>query len=82
MEILAQLRRELEKLGLIRAPRVWVHPSCGAETAALQQAIVLLKGEVAPSESASVTLPNTEKQTDKFIGCKTELASSLCRQQR
>ena len=52
MEILAQLRRELEKLGLIQAPRVWVHPSCGAEVAALQQAVVLLKGEVATSEGA------------------------------
>ncbi len=50
LEILAALRRELDKRGFLKPPVVFVHPSCGAEAARLKDMVKRLQGKVADAE--------------------------------
>ncbi len=46
---MAGLRKELDKRGLLTAPLVYLHPSCGEATARLEAAVRKLQGQLADS---------------------------------
>jgi hypothetical protein len=52
MDILSQVRRELQREGYLKAVRVFIHPTCSGDMPRLQRIVGQLGGELMPSESA------------------------------
>ena len=52
VEFLSQIRRELQREGYIKTPKVFIHPSCSGDMPRLQRIIDQMGGELMPSESA------------------------------
>ena len=61
LDILAQVRRELQKEGFLKTPKVFIHPACSGDMPRLQRIVSQLGGELMPSESAPPAqhLPST-----------------------
>ena len=60
LDILAQVRRELQKEGYLKTPKVFIHPACSGDMPRLQRIVSQLGGELMPSESAPLsTTPST-----------------------
>ena len=52
LDTLALIRRELQKEGYLKTPKVFIHPACSGDMPRLQRIITQLGGELMPSESA------------------------------
>lgn len=52
LEFLSQIRRELQREGYVKTPKVFIHPSCSGDMPRLQRIVDLMGGELMPSESA------------------------------
>ncbi len=52
LEFLSQIRRELQREGYLKSPKVFIHSSCSGDMPRLQRIIGQMGGELMPSESA------------------------------
>jgi hypothetical protein len=56
LDMLAHIRRELQREGYLKPPKAHLHASCSADAPRLQRIITQLGGELMASESARVLL--------------------------
>lgn len=68
LDILAQVRRELQKEGYLKTPKVFIDPTCSGDMPRLQRIVSQLGGELMPTESAH---PSSSWRTHSLRSSRT-----------
>ena len=74
LDMLAQIRRELQREGYLKQPKAHLHATCSADAPRLQRIITQLGGELMASESAqtSILLDSLPHVKRMLLPCKCQ----------